>query len=70
MRSGELSLAMEIPAGFGRDVLRGQQVQIGAWVDGAMPMRAETVRGYVQGCISSGWWHKSASAPAPPWAAT
>ena len=49
MRSGELSLAMEIPAGFGRDVLRGQQVQIGAWVDGAMPMRAETVRGYVQG---------------------
>ena len=49
MRSGELSLAMEIPAGFGRDVLRGKQVQIGAWVDGAMPMRAETVRGYVQG---------------------
>ena len=49
MRSGELSLAIEIPAGFGRDVLRGQQVQIGAWVDGAMPMRAETVRGYVQG---------------------
>jgi ribosome-dependent ATPase len=24
-------------------------VQIGAWIDGAMPMRAETVRGYVQG---------------------
>ena len=30
MRSGELSLAIEIPAGFARDVLRGQNVQIGA----------------------------------------
>ena len=49
IRSGELSLAIEIPSGFGRDVLRGRAVQIGAWVDGAMPMRAETVQGYVQG---------------------
>ncbi|WP_447732275.1 ribosome-associated ATPase/putative transporter RbbA [Rhodanobacter soli] len=49
MRSGELSLAIEIPPGFSRDVLRGQNVQIGAWLDGAMPQRAETVQGYVQG---------------------
>ena len=49
MRNGELSLAIEIPAGFARDVLRGQNVQIGAWLDGAMPERAETVQGYVQG---------------------
>ena len=49
MRSGELSLAIEIPAGFTRDVLRGTNVQIGAWIDGAMPQRAETIRGYVQG---------------------
>jgi ribosome-dependent ATPase len=49
MRSGELSLAIEIPPGFGRDVLRGQPVQVGAWIDGAMPVRAETVNGYVQG---------------------
>ncbi|MGY3602896.1 MULTISPECIES: ribosome-associated ATPase/putative transporter RbbA [unclassified Bradyrhizobium] len=48
MRSGELSLALEIPPGFGRDVARGSNVQIGAWIDGAMPSRAETVRGYVQ----------------------
>ena len=54
MRSGELSLAIEIPPGFGRDVLRGQAVQIGAWVDGAMPTRAETVQGYVQG-MHQGW---------------
>jgi ribosome-dependent ATPase len=48
MRSGELSLAIEIPPGFGRDVAHGRNVQIGAWVDGAMPSRAETVKGYVQ----------------------
>ncbi|WP_306582382.1 ribosome-associated ATPase/putative transporter RbbA [Dokdonella sp.] len=49
MRSGELSLAIEIPSGFGRDMLRGRAVQISAWIDGAMPQRAETIRGYVGG---------------------
>ena len=49
MRSGELSLAIEIPPGFGRDMLRGRPVQIAAWIDGAMPQRAETIRGYVGG---------------------
>ena len=49
MRSGELSLAIEIPPGFGRDMLHGRPVQIGAWIDGAMPQRAETILGYVGG---------------------
>ncbi len=49
MRAGELSLAIEIPPGFGRDLARGDTVQIGAWIDGAMPQRAETIQGYVQG---------------------
>ena len=49
MRSGELSLAIEIPPGFARDVKRGTSVEIGAWVDAAMPTRAETVQGYVLG---------------------
>jgi ribosome-dependent ATPase len=49
MRSGEVSLALEIPPGFARDVLRGRPVEIGAWVDGAMPVRAETMSGYAQG---------------------
>ena len=47
MRNGELTLAIEIPSGFGRDLERGKPSQIGTWIDGAMPMRAETVRGYV-----------------------
>ncbi|MFA5180003.1 MAG: ribosome-associated ATPase/putative transporter RbbA [Syntrophales bacterium] len=54
MRAGELSLAIEIPPNFARNVLRGTAVQIGAWVDGAMPQRAETVMGYVQG-MHQGW---------------
>jgi ribosome-dependent ATPase len=53
MRSGEVSVAIEIPPGFGRDVARGRNVEIGAWVDGAMPTRAETARGYVQGMHAS-----------------
>jgi ribosome-dependent ATPase len=49
MRSGEVSMVVEIPPGFGRDVERGRQVAVGVWIDGAMPQRAETIRGYIQG---------------------
>lgn len=71
MRSGELSMVIEIPPGFGRDVDRqmnaaaaaasagGQPslggrgpdkpVAVGVWIDGAMPQRGETIRGYVNG---------------------
>jgi ribosome-dependent ATPase len=49
MRAGQIGLAIEIPPSFGRDVGRGTPVQIGVWLDGAMPQRAEVARGYVQG---------------------
>lgn len=49
MRTGELSLALEIPPNFARDIQRGNPVKIAAWIDGAMPNRAENVLGYVQG---------------------
>jgi ribosome-dependent ATPase len=48
MKNGELTLAIEIPPQFGRDVARRKKIEIGAWIDGAMPMRADTVEGYVQ----------------------
>ncbi len=54
MRSGELSLALEIPPNFARDLERGDKVMIGAWIDGAMPSRAENVLGYVQ-AMHQGW---------------
>jgi ribosome-dependent ATPase len=49
MRSGEVALAIEIPPNFARDIRRGNPVQIGAWFDGAMPQRADTIKAYVQG---------------------
>ena len=49
MRSGDISLAIEIPPNFGRDLKRGAAPQVAFWVDGAMPMRADTIKGYVQG---------------------
>ena len=53
MRSGELSLAVEIPPHFAADLQRGRPTTIGVWIDGAMPQRAETVAGYVQGLHAS-----------------
>lgn len=49
MRSGDISLAIEIPPNFARDIARGENVKVAAWIDGAMPQRAETIKGYVQG---------------------
>jgi len=52
MASGELTLALEIPSHYGRDLRLGRQPEIGVWIDGAMPFRAETVRGYLYGLHS------------------
>ena len=49
LQSGAIDAAIEIPPGFGRDIERGRPAWVGAWVDGAMPFRAETIRGYLQG---------------------
>jgi len=82
MKSGELSMVLEIPPGFGRDVDRrmnaviaaagggaqpgrgagkelGRGEAIGVWVDGSMPQRGETIRGYVQG-IHVHWMQEAA----------
>jgi ribosome-dependent ATPase len=49
LQSGDASVVLEIPAGFGRAVTAGRNAEVGAWIDGAMPFRAETIRGYLQG---------------------
>ncbi|MFD2237920.1 ribosome-associated ATPase/putative transporter RbbA [Aureimonas populi] len=59
MRNGEISLAIEVPPGFASDVARGTATEIGAWIDGAMPMRAQTARGYVQG-MHAAWLTRKA----------
>lgn len=46
---GEIDAAIVIPPGFGRNVIRGQPTSVAAWVDGARPFIAQTIRGYLQG---------------------
>ncbi|EPQ0971109.1 ribosome-associated ATPase/putative transporter RbbA [Citrobacter farmeri] len=65
MRSGEVAVAIEIPPNFGRDIARGTPVEIGVWVDGAMPSRAETVKGYVQ-VMHQSWLQDVASRQPTP----
>lgn len=65
MRDGELAVAIEIPPNFGRDIARCTPVQIGVWVDGAMPNRAETVRGYVQ-AMHLAWLQEMAGRQSSP----
>ena len=49
MQANTITMALEIPPGFARDIQRGQPVTIAVWIDGAVPNRAETIQGYVQG---------------------
>jgi ribosome-dependent ATPase len=49
MQTGELTFALVIPPGFEKKILRGEEVEIAAWIDGAMPFRAETISGYLSG---------------------
>ena len=49
MKSGELAVVVEIPAGFGRDLASLRPPEVAVWIDGAMPFRGETAKGYVTG---------------------
>ena len=49
LKSGQVSVTIEIPPGFGRDLKKRRPSAVGVWIDGAMPFRAETIRGYLQG---------------------
>jgi ribosome-dependent ATPase len=49
LRGGDLTLAIEVPPEFGRDLHRGDTAEIGFWIDGAIPFRGDTIRGYVEG---------------------
>lgn len=48
LKSADIKVAIEIPPAFGRNLKKGVPVSVGAWIDGAMPFRAETIRGYLQ----------------------
>src|SRR5262245_12101413 len=48
-RNGDLPIAVEIPPDFGRDLETGRMPEVAVWVDGSMPFRGETTKGYVAG---------------------
>ena len=53
LADGEIDAGIEIPPGFGRDIARGRPAWVAAWIDGARPFIAQTIRGYLAGaCIS------------------
>jgi ribosome-dependent ATPase len=49
LRNGELRFALEIPAGFQEEILQGRRPSVSSYLDAAVPFRAETARGYVEG---------------------
>src|SRR3984893_2914683 len=51
LRSGNTQMVVEVPSGFGRDLLSGARPEVDATVDGAMTFRAEAPRNYVSGVV-------------------
>ena len=49
LKSNDITLAIEIPPGFGRAVKKGEPASVSAWIDGANTIRASTIAGYVSG---------------------
>ena len=49
MKAGDIKASIEIPPNFGLDIKRGRPAFVSAWIDGSMPFRAETIRGYLEG---------------------
>jgi ribosome-dependent ATPase len=70
LKSGDIKAAIEIPPNFGLDIKRGRPAWVSALVDGAMPFRAETIRGYLQGMhqlyLSDPTIKTTAPVPPPP----
>ncbi len=68
LRRNQISVALEIPPEFGRDLRRGDQPSVSYSIDGADPSRAATVESYVKGFhawylrqweIENGWSQES-----------
>jgi len=51
LRSGNTQIVVEVPPGFGRDLLSKRRPEVDATVDGAMTFRGETAKNYVDGVV-------------------
>lgn len=49
LKQGIVKFYIDIPADFGRQLLSSKGAQIGVFIDGTLPFRAESIRGYIAG---------------------
>ncbi|MGC4113265.1 MAG: ribosome-associated ATPase/putative transporter RbbA [Myxococcales bacterium] len=66
LQSDEVSVVLEIPPSFGRDLRRGASPQVMAQVDGAMTFRGDTVEQYVQGVNNTALSQAASELPSLP----
>jgi ribosome-dependent ATPase len=51
LRAHEVVLVIEVPPGFGRDLVGGRRPDVALYIDGAQTFTAENVRGYAKGIL-------------------
>ncbi|MBT1450048.1 ribosome-associated ATPase/putative transporter RbbA [Glaciecola sp. XM2] len=49
LKADDIALAIEVPPGFGRDLIKGDATTISIWIDGANTLRSNTIESYVEG---------------------
>lgn len=49
LQKNDARFYIEIPSGFGRNLSSGKGTQVGTFIDGTQPFRAESIKGYTSG---------------------
>ncbi len=53
LRADDVSMVLEVPPHFGRDLIRGRRPEVAAVIDGSSPFRAETIKQYAEGTYTT-----------------
>ena len=49
LKQSDIKFYLDIPAGFARNLMSGKGTQVGTFIDGTLPFRSETIKGYTSG---------------------
>ncbi|KLT73312.1 hypothetical protein PL75_03605 [Neisseria arctica] len=52
LKSAEAQLVIDIPSGFGVEMMRANRPEVGFYIDGSAPFNAENIKAYVGGILS------------------
>lgn len=66
LQKGEAQLILEIPPDFGKSLLLGNRPIVAVWLNGSMPMRAETIQSYISALSGQYMQKLSVRLKAPP----